>query len=146
MMEFYEMDGQLTLLDPEEWEDIPARSSPKRNGPSTEELVSTGFLLLDLTPGHCDLLGEPYWLLRSPWRDDGPCLNTGVAPRQPNRASLSGILEPKPDAKYYLSKTACIGILARKHDGPQIIVKVEAEDGTDPGQRGKTCRKAVYAV
>ncbi len=148
-MEFYEMDGQLTLLDPEEWEDTPARSSPRRNGPSTEELVSTGFLLLDLTPGHCDLLGEPYWLLRSPWRDDGPCLNTGVAPRKPNRASLSGILEPKPAAKYYLSKTACIGILRRAQERgkelpPQLKAALMAQAGLIPIQAAVGGLKAFH--
>ncbi len=149
MMEFYELDGQLTLLDPAEWEDVPARSSPKRNSPSTEELVSTGFLLLDLTPGHCDLLGEPYWLLRSPWRDDAPCLNTGVAPRKLNRASLSSILEPKPATKYYLSKTACIGILRRAQERgkelpPQLKAALMAQAGLIPIQAAIGGLKAFH--
>lgn len=45
--------------------------------------------------------------------DDGTLLNTGVAPREPICSSLSSILEPHPDRKYYLSKTACLGILRR---------------------------------
>ena len=148
-MEFYELDGQLTLLNPEEWEDIPARSSPKRNSPSTEELVSTGFLLLDLTPGHCDLLGEPFRLLRSPWPDDGPCLNTGVAPRKLNRASLSSILEPKPATKYYLSKTACIGILRRAQERgkelpPQLKAAPMAQAGLIPIQAAVGGLKAFH--
>ena len=149
MMDLYELDGQLTLLDPEGWENISARSGPKRSGSNAEELVSTGFLLLDLTPGHCDLLGDPYWLLRSPWRDDGPCLNTGVAPRTPNRASLSSILEPRPGAKYYLSKTACIGILRRAQERgkelpPQLKAALMTQAGLIPIQAAAGGLKAFH--
>lgn len=149
MMDLYELDGQLTLLDPEGWENISARSGPKRSGPNAEELVSTGFLLLDLTPGHCDLLGDPYWLLRSPWRDGGPCLNTGVAPRTPNRASLSSILEPRPGAKYYLSKTACIGILRRAQERgkelpPQLKAALMTQAGLIPIQAAAGGLKAFH--
>lgn len=149
MMDLYELDGQLTLLDPEGWENISARSGPKRSGSNAEELVSTGFLLLDLTPGHCDLLGDPYWLLRSPWRDDGPCLNTGVAPRTPNRASLSSILEPRPGAKYYLSKSACIGILRRAQERgkelpPQLKAALMTQAGLIPIQAAAGGLKAFH--
>ncbi|MBR2894081.1 MAG: DNA cytosine methyltransferase [Oscillospiraceae bacterium] len=43
-------------------------------------------------------------------------MNTGVAPREPIRVSLSEILEQNPDPKYYLSQTACRGILRRSEE------------------------------
>ena len=71
------------------------------------------FQSLDLTPGAGNLLGEFYWELISPWRGGASTLNTGVSPREEKESSLSQILQDDPPRKYYLSKTACLGILRR---------------------------------
>ena len=53
-------------------------------------------------------------------------LNTGAAPRRPIRVSLSGILEAYPSLKYYLSKTACLGILRRAFERGKKLPKMLA--------------------
>jgi hypothetical protein len=40
-------------------------------------------------------------------------LNSGESPKDAVVSSLSQILEATPHPKYYLSKTACLGILRR---------------------------------
>jgi hypothetical protein len=71
---------------------------------------------LDLTPGAGNLLGESYWEMLSPWRGDALMLNTGVSPREEKESFLSQILEVLPQRKYYLTKTACLGILRRARE------------------------------
>ena len=76
-------DGQLTLLElgcPENAATQPRRKAPAK---SVSELVAIPYLYLDLSPGHVDLFGNPYWELRSPYREGKPPLNTGPAPREP---------------------------------------------------------------
>ena len=68
---------------------------------------------LDLTPGSGNLLGEFYWELISPWRGASSMLNTGVSPRDAVVSSLSRILQADPPPRYYLTRTACRGILRR---------------------------------
>lgn len=113
--ELYEIDGQLTFLDPDEYSAAPAKKKAKRSPTRKDimELVAVPIQVLDLTPGHGDLLGDAHWEMYSPLLEDGTLLNTGVAPREPILSSLSSILEPHPDRKYYLSRTACLGILRR---------------------------------
>ena len=77
------------------------------------ESVSIPYQFLDLTPGHGDLLGEPYWEIRSPLRGEHSTLNTGESPRDVVESSLSQILEDSVPEKYYLTQTACRGILHR---------------------------------
>ena len=72
---------------------------------------------LDLTPGHGNLLGESYWEIVSPWRGVSSTLNTGPAPlSEEGVSSLSQILQDDPPRKYYLSRTACLGILRRARE------------------------------
>ena len=52
------------------------------------ESVSIPYQFLDLTPGHGDLLGEPYWEIRSPLRGEHSTLNTGESPRGVVESSL----------------------------------------------------------
>ena len=73
-----------------------------------------------------DLFGQRHWELRSPWREGKRPLNTGAAPRRPIRVSLSGILEAYPSLKYYLSKTACLGILRRAFERGKKLPKMLA--------------------
>lgn len=71
---------------------------------------------LDLTAGAGNLLGEFYWELISPWRGASSMLNTGASPRDAVVSSLSRILEAAPHPRYYLTKTACLGILRRARE------------------------------
>ena len=90
---------------------------PKHRAAKPESaLIAIPYFHLDLSPDHVDLFGFHYWEMRSPWSEGGQNLNTGVAPRVPIRASLSEILEANPDPRYYLTKTACKGILRRAEE------------------------------
>ncbi len=82
---------------------------------------------LDLTPGHGDLLGESYWEIISPWLGGSSTLNTGPAPlNEEDVYILSQILEDAPPLKYYLSKTACLGILRRaKERGKELPLRLK---------------------
>ena len=100
------------------------------------QIVSSCSRRLNLSSGHMDLFGEHYWELCSPYREGRPPLNTGSAPRVPIRATLSEILEPVPERKYYLSKTACLGILRRAEERgkelpPQLQSALMAQTGLD---------------
>lgn len=127
--ELYEIDGQLTFLDPDDYAEAPAKKKAK-HGPTRRdmmELIAVPIQVLDLTPGHGDLLGDAHWEIYSPLLEDGTLLNTGVAPREPILSSLSSILEPHPDRKYYLSRTACLGILRRADErGKELPEQLKA--------------------
>lgn len=70
-------------------------------------------MCLDLTPGAGNLLGLPFWELNSAWLGEYWTLNTGESPSVAVVSSLSRILEASPHPRYYLSRTACLGILRR---------------------------------
>jgi len=94
---------------------------------------------LDLTPGAGNLLGEFYWELTSPWLGESSTLNTGVSPKDAVASSLSQILEPAPHPRYYLSRTACLGILRRasergKELPPQLKTALLMQAGLIPTQ------------
>lgn len=117
-------EDQLTLPGlADQEESNQAVPSLKRKAPAkpASELAAIPYLVLDLSCGHVDLFGSHYWELRSPYREGELFLNTGPAPRGPVRTSLSDILEPTPAQKYYLSQTACLGILRRaKERGKEL--------------------------
>ena len=106
---------QMMLLDWDTAEE-PEKSAKRRASKPESALIAIPYFHLDLSPDHVDLFGFHYWEMRSPWSEGGQLLNTGVAPRVPIRASLSEILEENPDPKYYLTKTACKGILRRAEE------------------------------
>ena len=108
----YESNGQLTMLVLEPYMERKKVPKPRALKPDSE-LIAIPYFHLDLSEDNVDLFGNNYWEMRSPWREGKPPLNTGVAPRNPIRVSLSDILEPNPDPKYYLTTTACLGILRR---------------------------------
>ncbi len=113
----YNSDGQMMLFSLEEADEIPERPPRhKSKSVSLSARISIPYFHLDLSKGHVDLFGCHYWEFRSPWREDGPPLNTGVAPREPIKCDLSSILERDPDEKYDLSKKACLGILRRSKE------------------------------
>lgn len=77
------------------------------------ELRTAPVMCLDLTREHGNLLGQSYWQINSVWLGECWTLNTGVSPSVGVESSLSRILEAEPHPKYYLSRTACLGILRR---------------------------------
>lgn len=121
----FDANGQMTMLGLYAAE--RAGAPPKRRpGKPDSELVSIPYFHLDLLSSPVDLFGQRHWELRSPWREGKRPLNTGAAPRRPIRVSLSGILEAYPALKYYLSKTACLGILRRAFErGKELPQKLE---------------------
>lgn len=93
--------------------ELPKARTSVSSSKKSSELSAVPFMSLDLTPGHGNLLGESYWELISPWLGGAWMLNTGVSPNDARESSLSQILQDDPPRKYYLSKTACLGILRR---------------------------------
>ena len=122
-MQTYKEAEQLSMFGQDLWHGrtCPAPSARERPRAKTSEsfwrrssaLNAIPFQSLDLTPGAGNLLGEFYWELISPWRGGASTLNTGVSPNAAVASSLSRILEAEPHPKYYLSRTACLGILRR---------------------------------
>ena len=83
----------------------------------THKLSAVPYLSLDLTPGAGNLLGISEWELTSPWRGASSTLNTGPAPRSAEDVyTLSQILQDRVPRRYYLSKTACLGVLRRSEE------------------------------
>ena len=116
-MDYYNIDDQYSLFDPEAIQESEQNRPKRPRTPKDEsELIQVPLQVLDLTPGHGDLFGDAYWVLVPPFMEDGTPLNTGVAPRKPIYSSLAKILESRPGRKYYLSKTACLGILRRAEE------------------------------
>ena len=121
----FDTNGQMTMLglDTAERGGAPPK---RRSGKPDSELVSIPYFHLDLLSSPVDLFGQRHWELRSPWREGKRPLNTGAAPRRLIRVSLSGILEAYPALKYYLSKTACLGILRRAFERGKELPKMLA--------------------
>ena len=149
-MSYYsDPDGQLTLLELSGPGDapIPPRRRPR---PKPEaDLIAIPFLYLDLSPDHVNLFGKHYWEICSPYREGKPPLNTGPAPRKPIRTFLSEILEEHPDEKYYLSETACLGILRRAEERGKPLPNglrqaVMAQAGLAPPPQGFREMKAYH--
>ena len=149
-MSYYsDPDGQLTLLELSGPGDapIPPRRRPR---PKPEaDLIAIPFLYLDLSPDHVNLFGKHYWEICSPYREGKPPLNPGPAPRKPIRTFLSEILEEHPDEKYYLSETACLGILRRAEERGKPLPNglrqaVMAQAGLAPPPQGFREMKAYH--
>lgn len=128
---------QLTLFDLGIWcgktcqEPSPAESQRARTSASSSrrsaESKAIPYLFLDLTPGRGNLLGESYWEMLSPWRGESSMLNTGASPNAAVVSSLSQILQGLVPERYYLSKTACLGILRRaKERGKELPLQLKA--------------------
>ena len=126
-MQIFDADGQMCMFDPDGYAGRMFRApsaqghrNMRTSGSSSRrssELKAIPFMSLDLTPGHGNLLGESYWELISPWRGGSTMLNTGPAPlREEDVYSLSRILQAAPPRRYYLSRTACLGILRRARE------------------------------
>ena len=121
------VEGQVSLYDLGIW---CGKTSPEPSLPENQrakifassskkyaELAAIPYMFLDLTPGTGNLLGQYEWEMLSPWRGESSIRNTGPAPRSAAGVStLSQILQAKVPRKYYLSKTACLGILRRAEE------------------------------
>jgi len=75
-------------------------------------LQHADFQYLDLRAGSGNLLGQ-YWEINSPSLGEWSALNTGLSHSGARESCLSAILQAIVPLKYYLSKTACLGILRR---------------------------------
>lgn len=113
-------EGQMTLFDLGIWSGkmypelspAPMERTSARYSKKPAELLTVPYLYLDLREGYGNLLG-PYWEKNSPLLGEYTMLNTGPSHKGAGASSLSQILEAEPHPKYYLSKTACLGILRR---------------------------------
>ena len=154
-------DDQMNFCDLDSWDgkmfsvlfppDAPkartfASSSKKSHGSS-----AVPFMSLDLTPGAGNLLGESYWELCSPSLGGSSMRNTGESPREEKESTLSQILEEHPPKKYYLTATACKGILRRAEERGKPLPKaldtalrIQAGlIGLQDGSEGKTSDNKV---
>lgn len=136
-MQIFMLDGQVTMFDLGLWcgktcpEPFPAVQKKARTSASSWKksaaLKAVPYMFLDLTPGHGNLLGEPYWEMISPWRGDALTLNTGVSPRDARESSLWQILQEQVPQKYYLTPKACLGILRRAQErGKELPPQLKA--------------------
>jgi len=96
-------------------------------------LRTTDFQFLDLRPGGGNLLG-PYWETNAPSLGEYWTLNTGASPNAAVESSLSQILQATVPQRYYLSRTACMGILRRAEERgkdlpPQLEAALERQAG-----------------
>ncbi len=134
--------SQLTLFDQDTWcgkmspelSQAPRVKISGRSSKKLSELRTAPVMFLDLTEGVGNLLGLPYWEMNSAWLGVSSMLNTGESPNAVVESSLSQILEDSPHPKYYLSKTACLGILRRanardKELPPQLKYALEIQSG-----------------
>ena len=132
---------QLTLFGPDLWygktspEPSP-RQTARTSGRSSKkpsELRTTDFQFLDLRPGGGNLLG-PCWETNAPLLGEYWTLNTGASPKGAVESSLSQILQATVPQRYYLSRTACLGILRRAEERgkdlpPQLEAALERQAG-----------------
>ena len=82
-------------------------------------------MLLDLRPDAGNMLG-PYWEYDPAWLGQSGRLNTSACPKGAIESSLSQILQGTVPSKYYLSRTACRGILQRaKERGKPLPPQLE---------------------
>ena len=110
----------------------PARTSGRSSSRSYGSRNHT-LMLLDLRPGAGNMLG-PCWEYDPAWLGQHGPLNTSECPKGAVGSSLSQILLDTVPSKYYLSRTACRGILRRaKERGkplpPQLELALKLQAG-----------------
>ncbi len=106
-----DLDTSFGKMSPEHSQ-VQTEKTSMRSLKKPQELQTAAYLYLDLREGYGNLLGA-YWDMNSPLLGEFSMLNTGVSPKDVRESFLSQILEDTPHPKYYLSKTACLGILRR---------------------------------
>lgn len=113
-------DGQISLFGQDtEFGKMSPEPSPVRKVKTSKSSYSRSsklknhtFMLLDLRPGAGNMLG-PCWEYDPAWLGSLGTLNTSECPSDVVESSLSQILLDTVPSKYYLSQTACLGILRR---------------------------------
>lgn len=106
-----DLDTSFGKMSPEHSQ-VQTEKTSMRSLKKPQKLQTATYLYLDLREGYGNLLGA-YWDMNSPLLGEFSMLNTGVSPKDVKESFLSQILEDTPHPKYYLSKTACLGILRR---------------------------------
>ncbi len=137
------MEGQVSLFGPDSECGKTCRVSTVQtkgltSGKSSRRssgLKNHTFMLLDLRPGAGNMLG-PCWEYDPPWLGSLGTLNTSECPKDAVESSLSQILQATVPLKYYLSKTACKGILRRSEERgkplpPQLEAALRLQAGLD---------------
>ena len=110
----------------------PARTSGRSSSRSYGSRNHT-LMLLDLRPGAGNMLGS-YWEYDPAWLSQHGPLNTSECPKGAVGSSLSQILLDTVPSKYYLSRTACRGILRRAEERgkplpPQLELALKLQAG-----------------
>ena len=110
----------------------PARTSGRSSSRSYGSRNHT-LMLLDLRPGAGNMLG-PRWEYDPAWLGQHGPLNTSECPKGAVGSSLSQILLDTVPSKYYLSRTACWGILRRAEERgkplpPQLELALKLQAG-----------------
>ena len=104
---------------------------------------------LDLRAGGVEALGqtqEAFWQMGIPSLGESLTLNTGASPKDAEESFLSQILQVNVPKKYYLSPTACKGVLRRAEKrGKELptILKEALErqaGGEDVSKRTPNCK------
>ena len=119
-MQISKEDGQISLFGQDmecgktSQEHSPAQTekTSKSSSNRSSKLKNHTFMLLDLRPGAGNMLG-PCWEYDPVWLGSLGTLNTSECPSDVVESSLSQILQDFAPLKYYLSKTACRGIIHR---------------------------------
>ena len=149
-MQTKDLAGQVSMFDPDSpygrtcpaafpADETPEPGAKGRARTSTgsskrsSRLKNQSFMLLDLRDGAGNILG-PYWETDPQWLGCGGTLNTSECPSDAVESSLSAILQECVPSKYYLSKTACLGILRRAKERekalpPQLEAALRAQAG-----------------
>lgn len=144
-MQIKDLDGQVSMFAPglpcgktsPAAEIVPRTASParisRRSSNRSSGLKNRTFMLLDLRPGAGNMLG-PYWEYDPAWLGRSGRLNTSACPKGAIESSLLQILQATVPSKYYLSRTACRGILRRaKERGkplpPQLELALKLQAG-----------------
>ena len=144
-MQTNDLDGQVSMFGPglpcgkmcPDVLQVHRTASPARiSGRSSRHLPglkNRTLMLLDLRPGAGNMLG-PCWEYDPAWLGQSGRLNTSVCPRGATESSLSQILQASVPSKYYLSRTACRGILRRAEERgkplpPQLELALKLQAG-----------------
>ena len=151
-------DGQVMLFDPDldAGKMSPALSvrppgmTSTRSSKSSFMLRNHTFMLLDLRPGAGNMLG-PCWEYNPVWLGPLGTLNTSECPKGVAESSLSQILVDSAPSRYYLSQTACLGILRRAEErGKELPWQLEhalrIQAGLEPACRAIPGRTSTFAI
>ena len=130
--------------------EIPKEAISERSLRRSSKLRNRTLMCLDLRPGAGNLLG-PYWEYDPPWLGQYGPLNTSACPRDATESCLSSILQDSVPSKFYLTPTACLGILRRaKERGkplpPQLDTALRIQAGLLPPDAMETRYTVAFAA